>query len=215
MPSLEAVCGRLFGHSGWIPKVLWGGALVLYPDSSTSVSLGYLLEYTIRLRQSRQWELPEWRDMEIPSLFSNGGIKHVAIHADLAMGESLFLVGWLASELVDFLSLRTPRNQSVIFPLALSPLSSAHSSFFHPVNNYLARAACFPIVGTFERHLCFQLGQLWPELILPVIAFWGVIPPGPSLVRTCLSSSEVLGACSPIQAPCDFGEVTATQSSLR
>ena len=31
MPSLEAVCGRLFGNPGWIPKALWGGALCFIP----------------------------------------------------------------------------------------------------------------------------------------------------------------------------------------
>ena len=45
-----------------------GRSSFLYPDYQY-LFIRLLLEYTIRLRQSRQWELPEWTDMEIPDSF--------------------------------------------------------------------------------------------------------------------------------------------------
>ena len=71
MPSLEAVCGRLFGHPGWVSKALWGGALCFIPVLNL-FSLGYLLEYTVRLRQNKEWHLPDWKEMEPVSLFTGG-----------------------------------------------------------------------------------------------------------------------------------------------
>jgi hypothetical protein len=166
MPSLEAVCGRLFGHSGWIPKVLWGGALSFIPIVNI-FSLGYLLEYSIRLRHSRQWELPEWREMEIPTLFS-GGIRMLLLL--LGYGGMPLLGGWLASELVNFLSFGLLGIVSY-FPLALA-------AFFCPflilssVNSYLQSSLfsdCWDI-----RTVLISARTMWPSLILPVIAFWGV-----------------------------------------
>ena len=71
MPSLEAVCGRLFGRPGWIPKVLWGGALCFIPILNL-FAFGYLLEYARQIRQSSHWDLPEWRDHEFSTLFLSG-----------------------------------------------------------------------------------------------------------------------------------------------
>ena len=44
MPSLEAVCTRLFGRPGWIPKVLLGGGLSFIPGLNL-FALGYLFIY--------------------------------------------------------------------------------------------------------------------------------------------------------------------------
>jgi hypothetical protein len=166
MPSLEAVCGRLFGNSGWIPKVLWGGALSFIPIINL-FSLGYLLEYTIRLRESRQWELPEWRDMEISSLLC-GGLRMLALL--LAYGGIPLLSGWLASELVDFLSFGLLGIVSY-FPLALAAFLCPFL-ILASVHNYLQSrlfADCWEIRAVFT-----SARAMWPGLILPVIAFWGV-----------------------------------------
>ena len=167
MPSLEALCRRLFGHSGWMPKVLWGGLLSFIPFLNL-FSLGYLLEYAIRLRQSRQWELPEWRDMEIPSLLSNG-VRMLLIF--LAYGGIPILVGWMASQLVDFLSFGLLGIVSY-FPLALS-------AFFCPFL-VLASIHAYLRDGLFSdcwdvRAVLLSARATWSNLIIPVIAFWGII----------------------------------------
>ena len=71
MPSLEAVCTRLFGRPGWIPKVLLGGGLSFIPGLNL-FSLGYLFIYGRRLRRSQQIDLPEWSEMNWPELFVCG-----------------------------------------------------------------------------------------------------------------------------------------------
>ena len=42
--KFEAVCAKLFGRPGWIPKVLRGGALSFVPGINI-FALGYLLTY--------------------------------------------------------------------------------------------------------------------------------------------------------------------------
>ena len=71
MPSLEEVCVKLFGHPRWVPKVLIGGALSFIPILNI-FAFGYLLEYSRRLRTNRDWELPEWKELNAGLLFSNG-----------------------------------------------------------------------------------------------------------------------------------------------
>ena len=167
MPSLEAVCGRLFGHSGWMPKVLWGGFLSFIPFLNL-FSLGYLLEYAIRLRQSRKWELPEWRDMEIPSLLSNGVRMLLLI---LAYGGVPIVVGWMASQLVDLLSLGLLGIVSY-FPLALSGFLSPFL-VLASIHAYLRNGLfsdCWDI-----RTVLLSAWATWSNLIIPVFAFWGII----------------------------------------
>ena len=167
MPSLEAVCGRLFGHPGWMPKVLWGGALSFIPVLNL-FSLGYLLEYAVRLRQTRQWELPEWREMEVPSLLQ-GGLRMLLILA--GFGGIPLLVGWLASELVSFLSLGLLGVVSY-FPLAACGF----------VSPFLVLASMHAYLqdGLFSdswdiKSVLVSARETWPKLILPVIAFWGLL----------------------------------------
>ena len=204
MPSLEAVCGRLFGHSGWIPKVLWGGALSFIPIINI-FSLGYLLEYAIRLRQSRQWELPDWRDMEIPSLFS-GGLKMFILL--LGYGGIPLLGGWLASELVNFLSLGLLGIVSY-FPLALAAFLCPFL-ILSSVNNYLQSSLfsdCWDI-----RTIFASARAMWPGLILPVIAFWGIFLLAlPLYGLSFFVGTWVLLAYS---SAMHFGE-TGNQSSIR
>jgi hypothetical protein len=167
MPSLEAVCGRLFSHSGWMPKVLWGGFLSFIPFLNL-FSLGYLLEYAIRLRQSRQWELPEWRDMGIPSLLSNGVRMLLII---LAYGGIPIIVGWLASQLVDFLSFGLLGIVSYV-PLALSGFVCPFL-VLASINAYLQD-------GVFSdswdvRAVLVSARATCSSLIIPVISFWGIV----------------------------------------
>ena len=100
MPSLEAVCGRLFGRPGWIPKALWGGLLSFVPILNL-LALGYLIEYTQRLRRLGEWELPDWRDQNFPVLFGEG-IRAFLVF--IAYAGVPLLAGWLLSEMVDLLT---------------------------------------------------------------------------------------------------------------
>ncbi|MFP6894328.1 MAG: hypothetical protein VCA18_11290, partial [Opitutales bacterium] len=70
MPSFEALCARLFGQAGWMPKVLWGGALTFVPVVNF-LPLGYLMEYTLRLSRTGDGELPDWKDFSLLELFSS------------------------------------------------------------------------------------------------------------------------------------------------
>ena len=71
MPSLEAVCGRLSVLYGWIPKVIWGGALCFIPVINL-FAFGYLLEYAKQIRHSSDWDLPDWNQHQFSTLFLNG-----------------------------------------------------------------------------------------------------------------------------------------------
>jgi len=150
-----------------MPKVLWGGILSFIPFLNL-FSLGYLLEYGLRLRQSRQWELPEWREMEIRSLLSNGVRMLLII---LAYAGIPLIAGWMISGLIAFLSFDLLGIVSY-FPLALAGfacpflvLSSIHA--------YLQD-------GLFSdswdvRNIFITAWTNWTKLVIPVLSFWGII----------------------------------------
>ena len=96
MPSLEAVCGRLFGRPGWIPKVIWGGALCFIPVINL-FAFGYLLEYARQIRHSGDWDLPDWNQHQFSTLFLNGFRFFLLI---LAFVGCPLLVGYLLSMLI-------------------------------------------------------------------------------------------------------------------
>ena len=166
MPSLEAVCGRLFGNPGWIPKALWGGALCFIPILNL-FSLGYLLEYVQRLRRSNQWDLPEWREMEIPGLFI-GGIRMLLLLLGY-VGVPL-LAGWLLSLILGGLSF------GMLGVVAYFPLAVA--GFVGPFL-FLAGVHAYLEDGLFAdswqiREILGVARDYWPKLAIPVIAFWGI-----------------------------------------
>jgi len=150
-----------------MPKVLCGGILSFIPFLNL-FSLGYLLEYGLRLRQSRQWELPEWREMEIRSLLSNGVRMLLII---LAYAGIPLIAGWMISGLVAFLSFGLLGVVSY-FPLALAGfacpflvLSSIHA--------YLQD-------GLFSdswdvRNVFVNAWSNWTKMVIPVLSFWGII----------------------------------------
>ena len=167
MPSLEAVCGKLFSHSGWVSKVAWGGAFSFIPILNL-FSLGYLLEYTIRLKQEKQWNLPEWREMEPASLFSGGFQMSLLL---LAYSGSPILLGWVLSIVLDFLTF------GFLGIVSFSPL--AVGAFVAPFL-FLGSVHVFIRDGLFSDAwkilIVFKISQtMAPKLILPVIAFWGIL----------------------------------------
>ena len=167
MPSLEAVCGRLFGHPGWVSKVLWGSALCFIPILNL-FSLGYLLEYTIRLRQDKDWHLPEWKDMDPVPLFTGGLQVSLLL---LGYAGAPILAGWLVSILMEILTF------NFLGIVAYFPLSVG--AFIAPFL-FLASIHVFVRDGLYSdawrvSHV-FQVAKaMAPRLILPIIAFWGVL----------------------------------------
>ena len=167
MPSLEAVCGKLFGHPGWVSKVAWGGALSFIPVLNL-FSLGYLLKYAIQLRQNKEWDLPEWKEMEPVVLLTNGFQVFLIL---LAYFGCPILLGLLASSLLDLLTFGLLGIVSY-FPLAAG-------AFFAPFL-FLSSIHAFVRDGLFSdawrvRRIVQTAKKMSPQLILPVITFWGIL----------------------------------------
>ena len=166
MPSLEAVCGMLFGRPGWVTKALWGGLLSFVPILNV-LALGYLVEYTQRLRRSREWELPEWRDQNFSNLFVEGFRALLILIAYVGIP---LLAGWLLSEIVELLTFDLLGIVSH-FPLALAGFI-APFLFLSGIHSYLSD-------GLFSdawqiRKVLMNSKNFWPRLAIPVVAFWGI-----------------------------------------
>ena len=86
---------QLFGRPGWIPKVLLGGGLSFVPVLNL-FALGYLMVYEAVLR-SQQLDLPEWSEMDWPSLFIDGMRMLSLLFCFVGVP---LLVGWVVSLLL-------------------------------------------------------------------------------------------------------------------
>ena len=166
MPSLEAVCTRLFGLPGWIPKVLLGGGLSFIPGLNL-FALGYLFIYGRQLRRSGRVDLPEWSEMNWPELFICGlrlfGL--LILYIGLPM-----LVGWIVSLLLYFLTFGL-LGVVAYFPLAIC-------GFFSPMfflSAFMAYLKHEEFRDAFQiRILAQEVLSGWKPLALPVVAFWGI-----------------------------------------
>lgn len=166
MPSLEAVCTRLFGRPGWIPKVLLGGGLSFIPGLNL-FALGYLFIYGRQLRRSGRVDLPEWSEMNWPELFVCGlrlfGL--LILYIGLPM-----LIGWIVSLLLYFLTFGL-LGVVAYFPLAIC-------GFFSPMfflSAFMAYLKHEEFRDAFQiRILLQEVLSGWKPLALPVVAFWGI-----------------------------------------
>ena len=166
MPSLEAVCTRLFGRPGWIPKVLLGGGLSFTPGLNL-FALGYLFIYGRQLRRSGRVDLPEWSEMNWPELFVCGlrlfGL--LILYIGLPM-----LVGWIVSILLYFLTFGL-LGVVAYFPLAIC-------GFFSPMfflSAFMAYLKHEEFRDAFQIRIPLQeVLSGWKPLALPVVAFWGI-----------------------------------------
>jgi len=163
---LEAVCTRLFGRPGWIPKVLLGGGLSFIPGLNL-FALGYLFIYGRQLRRSGRVDLPEWSEMNWPELFICGlrlfGL--LILYIGLPM-----LVGWIVSLLLYFLTFGL-LGVVAYFPLAIC-------GFFSPMfflSAFMAYLKHEEFRDAFQiRILAQEVLSGWKPLALPVVAFWGI-----------------------------------------
>ena len=194
MPSLEAVCGRLFGRPGWIPKALWGGLLSFVPVLNV-LALGYLVEYTLRLRRLREWELPEWRDQNFPNLFVEGLRALLILLAYVGVP---LLAGWLLSEIVELLTFDLLGIVSH-FPLAFAGFA-APFLFLSGIHSYLSDGL-FSEPGKSEPSLQsrknFGHGLPFRLLHFGEFFFW-------LSLSTVYRSSWDYGYCLRIPQPCNF-----------
>ena len=166
MPSLEAVCTRLFGRPGWIPKVLLGGGLSFIPGLNL-FALGYLFIYGRQLRRGGRVDLPEWSEMNWPELFICGlrlfGL--LILYIGLPM-----LAGWIVSLLLYFLTFGL-LGVVAYFPLAIC-------GFFSPMfflSAFMAYLKHEEFRDAFQiRILAQEVLSGWKPLALPVVAFWGI-----------------------------------------
>ncbi len=166
MPSLEAVCTRLFGRPGWIPKVLLGGGLSFIPGLNL-FALGYLFIYGRQLRRSGRVDLPEWSEMNWPELFVCG----LRLFGLLILFIGLpMLVGWIVSLLLYFLTFGL-LGVVAYFPLAIC-------GFFSPMfflSAFMAYLKHEEFRDAFQiRILLQEVLSGWKPLALPVVAFWGI-----------------------------------------
>lgn len=166
MPSLEAVCARLFGRPGWIAKVIIGGALSFIPVLNL-FALGYLLVYGRRLRRSQQLDLPEWSEMDWPRLFVDGLRMFALLFCFVGIP---LILGWLISLLFYFITFGI-LGVVAYFPVALC-------GFFAPVL-FLCSLGAYLRAENFKD--AFQLKNIFNEARhslkafgLPVVCFWGI-----------------------------------------
>lgn len=157
---------RLFGRPGWIPKVLWGGALSFIPVLNV-FALGYLLVYCRRMRRSGQIDLPEWSEMDWPRLFLDG--LRMLILLVCFVGIPL-IVGWIASLLLFFTTFGV-LGVVAYFPLAacgfVSPVLFLCSLGLYLQSENMRDS--FQLRGLFQQALLW-----WKPLALPVVCFWGI-----------------------------------------
>ncbi len=166
MPSFEAVCRRLFGQAGWMPKALWGGALTFIPIVNF-VAFGYLMEYVLRLHRNRDPELPEWRDYSVTELFSEG-CRYVGLllgYVGLPM-----LVGWCLSGLLDLLTFGL-FGVTAYSPLGIGAL--AGTLLFTAAVSIYAKDGLYSDAWRPREVYQLALAALRP-LAIPVLAFWGL-----------------------------------------
>ena len=166
MPSFEALCGRLFVQAGWMPKMLWGGALTFIPVVNF-LPFGYLMEYALRLSRSGDGELPVWQDFSLMELFSSGCKLALLLLGYLIL--PVFL-GWGVSEVLDLL---TFGFLGVVAYLPMGIGAFAGMFFFlSAVRNY-ARDGLFSDAWRI-REVATLAGQASRGLIFPILAFWGL-----------------------------------------
>ena len=167
MPSLEEVCIKLLGRPGWAPKVLVGGALSFIPLLNL-IPLGYLLEYTIRLKNKGSWDLPDWKFVAPLILFKSGFRFLVLL---LTYTGCPILIGCLVSILLDGLTFGILGIISY-FPVAVGAFIGPFL-FLAAIHAYLTDGL---LSDAFKINLILDIVKnMGLRLILPVIAFWGII----------------------------------------
>ena len=166
MPSFEALCARLFGQAGWMPKVLWGGALTFIPVVNF-LPLGYIMEYTLRLSRAGDGELPDWKDFSLLELFSSGCKLALLLLGYLIL--PVFL-GWGVSEFLDLLTFGF-LGVAAYLPVGIGAFAGMFL-FLSGVRSY-ARDGLYADAWRI-REVAALARSAYRALIFPILAFWGL-----------------------------------------
>ena len=166
MPSFEALCGRLFCQAGWMPKVLWGGALTFVPVVNF-LPLGYIMEYTLRLSRTGDGELPDLKDFSLLELFSSGCKLALLLLGYLIL--PVFLV-WGVSEFLDLLTFGF-LGVAAYLPVGIGAFAGMFF-FLSGVRSY-ARDGLYADAWKI-REVATLAGSAYRALIFPILAFWGL-----------------------------------------
>lgn len=166
MPSFEALCGRLFCQAGWMPKVLWGGALTFVPVVNL-LPLGYLMEYTVRLSRTGDGELPGWQDFSLLELFASGCKLALLLLGYLILPAFL---GWGVSEFLDLLTFGF-LGVAAYLPVGIGAFAGMFF-FLSGVRSY-ARDGLYADAWRI-REVATLAGSAYRALIFPILAFWGL-----------------------------------------
>ena len=166
MPSFEALCARLFGQAGWMPKMLWGGALTFIPVVNF-LPLGYIMEYTLRLSRAGDGELPDWKDFSLLELFSSGCKLALLLLGYLIL--PIFL-GWGVSEFLDLLTFGF-LGVAAYLPVGIGAFAGMFL-FLSGVRSY-ARDGLYADAWRI-REVATLAGSAYRALIFPILAFWGL-----------------------------------------
>ncbi|MDE0576445.1 MAG: DUF4013 domain-containing protein [Opitutales bacterium] len=166
MSSFEALCGRLFGQAGWMPKMLWGGALTFIPVVNF-LPLGYIMEYTLRLSRTGDGELPDLKDFSLLELFSSG-----CKLALLLLGYLILPVffGWGVSEFLDLLTFGF-LGVAAYLPVGVGAFAGMFL-FLSGVRSY-ARDGLYADAWRIKE-VATLAGSAYRALIFPILAFWGL-----------------------------------------
>ena len=166
MPSFEALCGRLFGQAGWMPKMLWGGALTFIPVVNF-LPLGYIMEYTLRLSRTGDGELPDLKDFSLLELFSSGCKLALLLLGYLIL--PVFL-GWGVSEFLDVLTFGF-LGVAAYLPVGVGAFAGMFL-FLSGVRSY-ARDGLYADAWKIKE-VATLVGRAYRALIFPILAFWGL-----------------------------------------
>lgn len=166
MPSFEALCGRLFGQAGWMPKMLWGGALTFIPVVNF-LPLGYIMEYTLRLSRTGDGELPDLKDFSLLELFSSGCKLALLLLGYLIL--PVFL-GWGVSEFLDLLTFGF-LGVAAYLPVGVGAFAGMFL-FLSGVRSY-ARDGLYADAWKIKE-VATLVGRAYRALIFPILAFWGL-----------------------------------------
>ena len=166
MPSFEALCGRLFGQAGWMPKMLWGGALTFIPVVNF-LPLGYIMEYTLRLSRTGDGELPDLKDFSLLELFSSGSKLALLLLGYLIL--PVFL-GWGVSEFLDVLTFGF-LGVAAYLPVGVGAFAGMFF-FLSGVRSY-ARDGLYADAWKIKE-VATLVGRAYRALIFPILAFWGL-----------------------------------------
>ncbi len=166
MVSFDDVCKRIFADPRWVPNLLIGGVLSFVPVLNV-FALGYQYRYFEQIHRGGGFAWPDWNDWE--GLFFDG-LRLLAIMA--LYGFLPVLVGfWVVSLLgwVSYEILGHPLYMALVSPLELlAPVWTVAMLYAYQPRRRWAVLRRPALAWLMTR-------AIWPALVVPALAFWGIM----------------------------------------